>query len=103
MYTDCLSHGKSCPHCAVSTGTGRKIIPSLKPIPVSRIFQIVGVDIMELPKTQSGNRYVVVFQDFLSKWPMVFPVADQKAITLIKLLMEEVIPFMGVPEALLSD
>ena len=103
MYTDCLSHGKSCPHCAVSTGTGRKIIPSLKPIPVSRIFQIVGVDIMELPKTHSGNRYVVVFQDFLSKWPMVFPVADQKAITLVKLLVEEVIPFMGVPEALLSD
>ena len=58
---------------------------------------------MELPKTQRRNKYVVVFQDFLSKWPMVFPVADQKAITLVKLLVEEVVPFMGVPEALLSD
>lgn len=67
---------------AVTKGTSRKVIPSLKPIPVSRVFQIVGMDIMELPKTSSGNRYVVVFQDFLSKWPMVFPVADQKAITL---------------------
>ena len=103
MYTDCLNHGKTCPQCAVARGTTRKTIPPLKPIPVSRIFQIVGVDIMELPKTQSGNRYVVVFQDFLSKWPMVFPVADQKASTLVKLLVEEVIPFMGVPEALLSD
>jgi len=63
----------------------------------------VGVDIMELPKTLRGNKYVVVFQDLLSKWPMVFPVADQKAITLVKLLVEEVVPFMGVPEALLSD
>jgi len=78
-------------------------VPSLKPLPVSQVFQIVGVDIMELPKTQRGNRYVEIFQDFLSKWPMVFPVADQKAITLVRLLVEEVVPFMGVPEALLSD
>ena len=103
MYTDCLNHGKSCPQCAVSRGTGRKTIPPLKLIPVSQIFQIVGVDVMELPKTHSGNRYVVVFQDFLWKWPMVFPVADQKASTLVKLLVEEVVLLMGVPEALLSD
>jgi len=30
-------------------------------------------------------------------------VADQKAVTLAKLLVQEVVPFMGVPEALLSD
>ena len=97
MYTDCLNYAKSCPQFAVAKGTGTRILPSLKPIPV---FQIVGVDIMELPKAQKGNKYVV-FQDFLSKWPMVFPVADQKAITLVKLLVEEVVPFMGVPKALL--
>ena len=34
---------------------------------------------------------------------MVFPVADQKASTLVKLLVAEVVPLMGVPEALLSD
>ena len=103
MYTDCVAHCKVCPQCAVTQGTGRIVVPPLKPIPVSCVFQIVGIDIMELPKTSNGNRYVVVFQDFLSKWPMVFPVADQKAITLAKLLVQEVVPFMGMPEALLSD
>ena len=58
---------------------------------------------MELPKTSKGNRYVVVFQDFLSKWPFVFATKDQKATTLAKLLVEEVVPVIGVPEALLSD
>ena len=62
-----------------------------------------GVDIMELPKTSKGNQYVLVFQDFLSKWPFVFPTKDQKATTLAKLLVEEVVPLIGVPEALLSD
>ena len=73
------------------------------PIPVQRIFQIIGVNVMDLPKTEAGNRHVVVFQDFLSKWPLVFPVPDQKAIRLARLLAEEVIPVFGVPEALLSD
>ena len=56
-----------------------------------------------MPKTEAGNKHVVVFQDFLSKWPLVFPVADQKAIRLACLLVEEVVPMFGVPEALLSD
>lgn len=57
---------------------------------------------MNLPKTIDGNSYVVVFQDYLTKWPLVFPVPDQKSITLVRLLVEEVIPFFGVSEALLS-
>lgn len=46
---------------------------------------------------------MVAFQDFLTKWPLVFPVPDQKAVQLVKLLTEEVVPLFGVPEALLSD
>ena len=38
---------------------------------VSRPFQIVGVDIMELPND------VLVFQDFLTKWPLAFPMPDR--------------------------
>ena len=70
---------------------------------MKRPFQILGVDVMDLPKTERGNQHVVVFQDFLTKWPMVFPVPDQRSIRLVRLLTEEVIPIFGVPEALLSD
>ena len=49
----------------------------LYPIPVQKPFQIVGVDIMELPITEKGNKYVIVFQDFLTKWPLVFAAPDQ--------------------------
>ena len=40
---------------------------------------------------------------FRSKWPMVYPVPDQKTERIVKLLVNEVVPFFGVPEALLSD
>ena len=61
------------------------------------------MDVMELPTTSSGNKYVIVLQDFLTKWPMVFAAPDQKASRITQLLAEEVVPFCGVPEALLSD
>ena len=46
---------------------------------------------MDLP--EAGNKHVVVFQDFLSKWPLVYPVPDQKAIRLARLLVEKVVPY----------
>ena len=57
---------------------------------------------MELPHTNQGNQYVIVFQNFLSKWPLVVPVPDRKALRIVKLLGEEVVPMFGVPEALLT-
>ena len=58
---------------------------------------------MDLPITESGNKHVVVFQDMFTKWPLVFPVPDQRAERIARLLCEEVVPLFGVPEALLSD
>ena len=42
---------------------------------------------MGLPKTLQGNRHVVVFQDYLTEWPMVFPVPDQKTTRIAQLLV----------------
>jgi len=42
------------------TGSGRKQQP-LMPIAVNHPFQIIGVDIMELPLTTNGNRHAIVF------------------------------------------
>ena len=103
VYKDVFDFCKNCPDCAVVSGSGRRQVPPLHPIPVQRPFQIFGVDIMELPLTEKGNRYVIVFQDFLTKWPLVFPAPDQKAVRIARLVAEEVVPMFGVPEALLSD
>ena len=103
MYTDVVEHCRSCPECAIVNSSGQVNMPPLHPIPVQRVFQIVGVDVMDLPITEAGNKHVVVFQDFLSKYPLVYPVPDQKSIRIARLLVEEVVPLFGVPEALLSD
>ena len=50
--------------------------------------------------TTRGNKYVVVFQDLFTKWPMVYPTSDQKAERIARLLVKEIVPFLGVPETL---
>ena len=103
MYSDVVKFVTNCPECAIVTGGGRHHRAPLHPIPVSWPFQIVGVDIMELPQTNRGNKYVLVFQDYLTKWLLAIPMPDQKTQRIAELLVTEVIPLFGVPEALLSD
>ena len=103
MYVDAITFCRNCAECAMATGVGREKRPPLHPIPVERPFQIWGIDIMELPRTSRGNKYVIVMQDFLTKWPLVFPAPDQKANRIARLLVDELLPMFGVPEALLSD
>ena len=103
MFNDAVRVARACPECAVALGTGRKTKPPLQPIPVARPFQILGIDVMDLPMTERGNKHVVVIQDLFTKWPFVFAVPDQKTTRIARLLAEEVIPWFGVPESLLSD
>ena len=79
MYSGAQQFSANCPECAIVNSSGCHQPPPLHPIPVQRPFQIVGVDVMELPITTKGNKYVVVFQDYLTKWPMVYAMPDQKA------------------------
>jgi len=81
-------------------GSEQKQIPLLVPIPVDHPFQIMGVDIMELPLTTKGNKYPIVLQYLLS---MAFPTPDQKALRIAQLFIEKLVPLFGIPEALLSD
>ena len=57
-------------------------------IPVGDAFECVGMDIIELECSKDGNRYALVFQDYLSKWPEVYAVTDRKAETVAKCLLK---------------
>ena len=102
MRRDIAHWCRACLTCA-SRYPGRPIRPQLTPIPVSGPFDRVGVDVLQLPKTNRGNRYAVVFVDYLTKWPEVYATQDQTAPTIAKLLVEGIIIRHGVPNQLLSD
>ncbi len=103
MFADAVHYVKNWPECLVVSSGGRVTTPPLHRIPVGRPFQIVGVYIMDLPVTLQGNKHVLVFQDFLTKWPIVYPIPDQKSQRIAEILVQDIIPFFGVSESLLSD
>ena len=102
MSSDIENWCRGCVTCATRQ-PGRAVKLVLTPFPVSGSFDRVGVDVIHFSKSSSGNSYAVVFVDYVTKWPEVFPTADQSTLTIAKLLVEEIIPRHGVPKELLSD
>ena len=93
---------RACVMCA-TRNLGRAVKPRLTPVPVGGPFEMVGVDVLQLPKTKHCNCYAMVFMDYLTKWPEVYATPDQTAPTIARLLVEEVLSCHGVPGRLLSD
>ena len=102
MRADTTRWTRGCLVCATHS-TGRAPCPPLTPLPVAGPFDHVGVDVIQFPRSHSGNLYAVVFMDYLTKWPEVFPVPDQSAATIARLLVEEIVSRHGVPSEVLSD
>ena len=93
---------QGCLTCA-NRSVGQPVKPFLTSIPVGGPFDCVGADVLQLLLMQQGNRYAVVFMDYLTKCPEVFAVPAQTALTIAHLLVEKVISQHGVLSQLLSD
>ena len=98
VYKKCTS----CIPCASVRGQGHKGKPPLMSIPVGGVFDCIGMDFMELDKTKKGNKYALVFQDYLSKWPEVYALPDRRAETVAKCLLDLVWRH-GVPNCIIHD
>ena len=67
-------------------------------------MQTVAIYIMgPLPETPSGNLYVLVAGDYLTKYMEVYPIPNQEAVTVAKKLTDELFLRFSTPEQLHSD
>ena len=56
-----------------------------------------------MPQTSRGNRYIIVFVEYLTKWVEAYTSPDQTSETIARLLVDCVVCRHGVPSQLLSD
>lgn len=75
----------------------------MKTIVATEPFQKVAADILELPITSRGNRYVLVVQDYFPKHVNLYAIPDQRSTTVAKCLFENFICEHGIPEILHTD
>ena len=100
LRADIVEWTRSCQIFA-TRNVGKPLHPPLTPIPVAGPFNRVRVDVIRFPLCQRGNKHAVVFVDYLTKWPEVFPARDQPALTIAHLLVEKVVTRLSIE--LLSD
>lgn len=65
---------------------------------------MLGVDILgPLTETKNGNKYILVFTDYLSKWAEAFAIKRIDSVTVAKIFVDEIVCRHSAPEILLSD
>lgn len=71
-------------------------------VPVGKPWEMVAVDILELPPSPSNNRYLLVVQDYFTKLADAIPLPNQTAQTITPELIK-VFAYFGMPRILHSD
>ena len=94
---------QTCPKCQGRKKPIPTPKPPLQPITAVSPFHMWGTDIMELPLSYDGNKYLLVFTDYLTKWVEAFPMPDQRADRVASLFLTQIVCRFGAPAKLLSD
>jgi len=104
MYRDVKDWVQTCESCQARRNPRTGKAGELEPIPVHRIFERVGMDLVgPLPLTPRGNKYLLTFTEYLSGWPEAFAIKDDKAETVAKHFVEDWVCRYGAPEIVNSD
>lgn len=104
MYKDIKTWCMECDGCGSKKPQGHHPRAPMKSIPVGGPFERVATDIIgPLPRTVNGNKYIVCFIDYLTKWTEAKAIPNQTAEEVAKALVSEVIVRHGCPSTLLSD
>ena len=63
---------------------------------------MIAVDILEVPVSQHNKRYLLVIQDYMTKWAEAVPIPNQTAARITTELVKVYFSHYGIPIILLS-
>ena len=101
MASDTIEYCKSCDDCM----RAKQPLPAKFTMfnsPIGKPWERIAVDVMEVSINSKGNRYILVVQDYFTKWLESFPMSDQKADRIVELL-KSLFCRVGIPSILHSD
>ena len=101
MAKDVDKYCRECKRCQQSKLSMPQRAPLIN-MPIGRPWQMVAVDILEVPLSSNNNRYLLVLQDYFTKWADAIPLPDQTAARITGELIK-VFSRHGPPKILHSD
>ena len=66
-------------------------------------FEQIALDILKLPKTERGNEFLLVLEDYFSKWVEAFPMKRTVAPGVAQCMLNGWVSRFGCPYSILSD
>ena len=89
---------KYCRECTISQCTKPTHVP-LTTVPIGRPWEMVAVDILQVPVSQHNNHYLLVIQDYMTKWAE----APNQTVERITKELIQVFSRFCIPDVLHSD
>ena len=103
VFKDAAEFCKTCPECQKTT-PGKKTFAPLIPLPIiEEPFQRIAMDLVgPLPRSRSGNKYILVICDYATRYPEAIPLRSIDAGHIAEELIK-VFARVGVPKEILTD
>ena len=103
MYQDCKNWVLSCTSCNQRKTPVKPLKAELQPLPPVMMNERWAMDIVTLPRTERGNRYVLTFTEYNTRYVEAFPLKETSSKTIARVLVDEICFRYGAPQTLLSD
>ncbi|POM70630.1 Hypothetical protein PHPALM_12901 [Phytophthora palmivora] len=104
---DVAEYVRECTVCGSSKGYRPWRNGLMQKMPIQELsgpFSLLVVDAVgPLVTTPRGNKFILVFADYFTRWVEAFAVERLDSVTFVETMVNEVISRHGVPEKLLSD
>jgi len=95
---------RRCPECCSYKRGAAPRKGQLQKMTVGMPWERLGVDITgPHPKSRNGYIYMLTVTDYFTKWADAFPIRNQEATTVAKVLVDRVFSYMGMPVQILTD
>ncbi len=102
LRLDIEKHIAQCLSCAETKGT-TKTAPILEYSLPARPFDVIGIDLLQLPRSHQGSSYALVCVDHFSRFTVLAPLPNTSATTVSRALVSHLICPYTTPRGLLSD
>lgn len=104
LYNQVAAVLRTCSECDRVRSTFNAPQPQLHPLPIQGMgyrwsFDLAG----PLPKTERGNRFVMIGIEHFSKWCILAPLPDKQSKHTAQVLLDRVLSTWGAPAVVLTD
>lgn len=101
LYEDVRTHVSTCRECQLRKA-GRREEP-LHTVTVSTLWERIGVDVVHMPETPDGYRYLVMAREYLSRWPEGLALKEATSDAIAAFLHTNIFCRYGVSRIMIVD